>query len=155
LESNLGGDVGVLTVDATDVYVGRNKQILKVPKGGTDAGTPAVFAMTDGAMQKIANDANAIFWVDASRVRTLAKSNVGGTPVDVASGQDDPSALALDATSVYWTNAGDGRVQMAPKSGGAATTLSSGEAQPMAIAVDPSGVFWTNYGDGRVRVIWR
>jgi hypothetical protein len=155
LESNLGADVRVVTVDATDIYVGRGGQILKVPKGGSSAPSPAVFATTDGTVQGIASDADTIYWIDTSRVRSLAKSNAGGTSTDLASVQDGPSAIAIDSENVYWTNAGDGRVQTVSKHGGTATTLSSGEAQPMAIAIDAAGVFWTNYADGRVRVIWR
>src|SRR5262249_21993094 len=62
LESNLGQDVRVVTVDATDVYIGRGGQILKVPKGGSAAATPAVFATADGTVQAIANDTDTIYW---------------------------------------------------------------------------------------------
>jgi hypothetical protein len=153
---SLAKDVTVLTVDATDVYVGRPTQILKVPKGGSDGGAPVVFATTDGPVQAIVNDDTSVYWADTSRVRSLDKLKVGETPIDLATAQNSPWAIAVDDDGyVYWTNAGDGVVRAIAKTGGEPKTLSTGEGQPMAIAVDATGVFWTNYSDGRVRVIWR
>ena len=155
LGPDLPTDLKVLTVDGTDIYAGRPNQIVKISRGGVPTGAGAVFATTTGAVTAIANDDTTVYWADATRVRSLAKKNVGGTPTDLATDQRSPSAIALDRDDVYWANAVDGLIGSVPKSGGAITTLSTMEGQPMAIAVDQAGLFWTNYADGRVRVIWR
>jgi XTP/dITP diphosphohydrolase len=150
------GDVGVVTVAATDVYVAKTGSILSVPKtGAPDGSAPVVFANTNGSVQAITNDETSVYWLETTSVLRLDIANSGGTVVVLASGQDTPSALAVDDAYVYWTNAGDGLVQAIPKGGGAAKTLAKGENEPRGIAVDAAGIYWTNSGDGRVRVIWR
>jgi hypothetical protein len=71
----------------------------------------------------------------------------GGSPVPLASAQDNPSAIAIDSTSVYFTSGVlPGTAAKVPLAGGRSVTFASGLSVPTGIAVDSTSAYVTNSG---------
>jgi hypothetical protein len=89
---------------------------------------------------------------DEAGQRVTASSLGAGTPVVLATGQEQPGNLVVDDTRVYWSRAGnaasDGSIASVPQSGGSVTVLASGQNVPFGLAVDASNVYWTNFDAG-------
>ena len=153
------GPVRAVAIDAGTVYWSRNGTGEVLRRG---AGMVETFvAAADGGpneagLSSLAVDADAVYWtndVDGT-VKRLAKTNPGGEPTVIATGEGSPRGIAVDGACVYWADYTGGTVRAAPKTGGPAFTLAMGQA-PYAIAVDPSGVYAAIEGDGAILHIAR
>jgi hypothetical protein len=99
-----------ITIDATTIYFtsnygGGNMGVYSIPIGGGSATTLAGTEMFPGM---ITSDANAIYWLDGSRVRKMTKS--GGpasvttiVPVTALLSNGTLNDIALDANYLYFT----------------------------------------------------
>jgi hypothetical protein len=149
-----GPQSSALVVDATNVYWAGNETVMSVPiKGGTV--TTLAPSPDLGVSPGIAVTATDLYWTN-ERGTVMKVDKGGGTPVTVASGQNQPLGIAVDATSVYWTTyalcAGaldgavtcSGSVMAVPLGGGASTTLS--QLGAYEIAVDGTSVYFRASG---------
>jgi hypothetical protein len=98
-----------IALDATNVYftVGAGSGgggIWRVPKAAGPASQMALASAPYG----LACDAvtSFVYWTDTENSTVMKMTTVdGGSPVTVASGQNNPTEIVLDSTYVYWTNA--------------------------------------------------
>ena len=72
----------------------------------------------------------------------------GGTPIDIATGEDAPVTIALSATDVYWGTTGvlqtvPGGVYRAPIAGGSATTVVSASAGIDQVSIVGGQLYWS------------
>jgi hypothetical protein len=149
---------GALALDATSVYfttqgvpTGSSPAIVKVPKAGGTATTPAtMFTMP----WDLAVDATSVYWtirVDlanpATSGGTVKSAPVSGAAsVTLASDLGGPEGIAVDAANVYFTEGPVGRLSKLPLAGGTPTVLASGLDFPSAVAVDADNIYWVESG---------
>jgi hypothetical protein len=147
---NLAFPTGV-AVDAVNVYVANELNILRVPLGGS---TSTSIASASQAYVIGADSAN-LYWTDVGN-GTVVEMPKSGTAVTLATGQSvgsfyGGSSLAVDSANVYWLNS-DGSVRAVPKSAGptppSTILVSTGGAG--GIAADGANVYFTNLGAGTV-----
>jgi hypothetical protein len=86
--------------------------IRKVPLAG-GSWTPLATQLPSPAVM-VAIDATSIYWTDKQAIMKLDKN--GGTPIALASGQNNALAIAVDASNVYWSTAvQNGSILKTPK----------------------------------------
>ena len=111
-----------------------------------DAGTPTTLASSASPFG-VAVDGTHVYWTDVRGRSVMKVPLAGGTPVTLASDQEQAFYLAVDATYVYWTVGIDpGAVMKVPLEGGTPVTIASGQMNPEEIAVDATSVYWTTFG---------
>ena len=121
-------------------------------EGGACSGSkcqPAVLATGAGAYE-MALDATNLYWIDTAANTVVKLALSGGSPVNLATGQNVPDGIALDAANVYWTTSGGGSAGTVMKCaiGGCANSpqvLASARSDPTGIAVDANNVYWGEY----------
>ncbi len=98
------GPVGMLAVDANNVYWVANGQVMWLPlKGGT---TPIPFGVGDGGIaQGLAIDASNLYVTAGSTVLTTPLPPGSGATVTLAAKQTSPGAIAAGPGGVYWGSA--------------------------------------------------
>ena len=129
---------------------------------GADAGNVAIDAGGPGASTTLASSGLAVRHRRRQHARVLDGQHSlhghegplgGGTPVTLASNQDNAWAIAVDATNVDRTLRPIrtvGAVMTVPLEGGTPVTFASGQMYPETLAVDGTHVYWTATGDGTV-----
>jgi hypothetical protein len=103
--------------------------------------TPLVPA-AGGMPLAIAVDAASVYWVDRAAVKKVPIG--GGTPVVLASGQNDPAGLVVDDHHIYWSNYAGGTVTRANLDGSDPHDVASGQRQPFSMAADDLAIYWVN-----------
>lgn len=74
-------------------------------------------------------------------------ATTGGTPTDLAKGQDGPWAIAVASNVVFFTlapTAGTGGISAVSTSGGNPSTIQTGATGAFGVAVDATNAYWTN-----------
>lgn len=128
-------------------------------EGRRAEGEPGIFRVSKsgGAVERlvagkgvhaIAVDAESVFWLqpDSDAVMRVPKS--GGTPVAVASGQENLMAIAVDEGHVFWATRE--ALWRADKRGGRPQSVASSISLPTSIAVDQASVYWYSDISGKL-----
>jgi hypothetical protein len=140
-------DAGTPTDTGSDVAVDASPL---PPSGVIATGVRKVFS--------IAVDDTAVYWaedVDSARAKATDPKTgkitklllAGGSPIDLAVGEDAPVTIALSGTDIYWGTTGvlqtvPGGVYKAPVAGGARTTVVSATAGIDQILIAGGQLYW-------------
>ncbi len=107
LVSAPGAGFGI-ALDASDVYFITSDVVMSVPLNGGTATTLVTLGGTgiavDDCFVYFTTGTPGAGLTPSGTVMKVAKT--GGSPVTLATGQDQPGSIAVDATSVYWVNNG-------------------------------------------------
>jgi hypothetical protein len=164
---SVGGPVGGIAVDATNVYwtsrlvVGSGLLGPEIApalmRTAITGGTPTTLASETPATEPagsewfgVAVDSNNIYWTDIyDGVLEMPLSGLqdGGSPITLASGDTGVYSLAVSSTSVYWNTGNSAYFMSAPIGGGTAITLISGyqyNSGPQNLAVNATTLYWGN-----------
>jgi len=147
--------------DVTWLEYAGDGRLLRAPRAGG-----AAEVLATGLVRPVAlalDPDGSVVWAEAGLARTGAAGGrvrrlaPGGTPTDLAVGQDRPGAIAVRAGLVYWRNQGDGRIRAVPVAGGAVIELAAGQPGPGGLVLAADGVVWlavggTYYGGEVMRV---
>jgi hypothetical protein len=165
LASGQTGMLGIVAIDATNIYWGLNStsngMILSVPIAG---GTVTTIASGQAGPWGLASTGSLIYWANSNPVGSSVASIVSSitppfspSPYTNASGfMGNPGPIAVDSTSVYFTdiNGGSTYIMKAPaQTSGSAVTLSPGTTEMFGCATDSSFVYFTNYGGGTIQKV--
>jgi len=105
------------------------------------APTPLVPA-TGGTPFSLAVDAESVYWADGGAVKKVPVA--GGSPVVLASAQNQAFGIVVDANHVYWSSYGDGTINRANLDGSEAAPVATGQRHPYTMAADDLAVYWIN-----------
>ena len=127
-------------------------------QGGTCSGgncQAVVLAPNQKTPWGIAADTESVFWlVEGSSADDGSVFSVpvgGGTPDEIANGQNGPVQIAILDDWLFWTNfQGGGSVRRMNKDGTDLTTLAQASG-PWALAAGSTHLYWTNTSDGSIR----
>jgi hypothetical protein len=114
-----------------------------------------VLAATVGAPQELAQDKDAVYWVEGSgfdggAILGVPKTPDAGAPTVVAGGLAQPDAIAADDSAVYFTDLRENAVKVVAKDGGV-SVIAPAQPTPRLITLDSYYVYWANQGDGTIR----
>jgi hypothetical protein len=136
--------ISAIAVDEAYLYWIEPTSIRRAPIGGGNEGS-----LADEAAAGIALDADNVYWTTPpDRVRFTGK--LGGTPLDLATGQLNPRGIAVQGDYIYWANAGDMSAPGLVARRSRETTLETvavDKLGPLQIAVGAGLVYWTNASD--------
>lgn len=133
-----------LAIDADNLYLGTNDEIIVLPKSG---GAAVVLATGQGSINRLAVDATHVYWTTGSaELRRVAKS--GGSVSTLVAGMTIPRGLAVNGQEVFWGDADD--LYKAPATGGTATLLA--KVTVHSLVADATDVYLTDYF-GKVQTI--
>lgn len=143
----LAGDVsGEIAVAGNDVFYALFDGVqYTIEKVATSGGTPVALAVTPDRPLSLAVDAGAVYWLDATSIRTVPIT--GGTPVTVHTGLQSPVDLVVAAGQyLLWTENAccpvTGRVMRVPISGGTAVEIAAAPDAPRRMFVHGDEVLW-------------
>jgi hypothetical protein len=81
----------------------------------------------------VAAGGGSVYWTDAASGTVMRASTTGGTPVTMASGQDEPTEIGLYGRTLYWLNhAGDRALMKVAAAGGTPAVVAASPPQPDA-----------------------
>jgi hypothetical protein len=156
LASGQGGPFGI-AVDRANVYWANTTAgtVMKVPLGG---GSPTTLASGQAMPLNVVVDATSVYWTNSALIGSGASGSPaggqimkvaigGGTPVTLATKQDQPWGIAVDQANVYWTNNDGGNTLQLSLGGGTPITLGTGSGLPHGIALDATTVYWGPRGE--------
>ena len=151
-----GSYIESMTADATMLYLGRDGQIMAVPKAG--GVVKMIFEEPPEARSATAgiavDDTHVYFSGSGGRVVSRVPKG-GGARELLASNVDYPQQIAIDSTHVYVAMNGTGpagttptgAIVRIPKAGGPIEELAKNQHFPGAIAIDGANVYFANSAD--------
>jgi hypothetical protein len=137
-----------LVLGATEVFVLRNDQLVKVPKlGGTI--TSLVPSLVNP--WRLALVGSTVYWTSPDQARVFSIPTAGGTTATVWAGTPSqrPLQITADSSSLYFMNLTD--LRRVPLSGGAGTALIASSG-PGPLTTDAASVYFSEGGIRKIPV---
>ncbi len=160
-----------IAVDATNVYWPSGDFYSPIMKVAISGGAAAPVTPSQDVPLSVAVFESNIFWTSKGTTLDYHQLDkgyvmkaplVGGTPIELATGQLRPRSIVTDGSYAYWTNQGDrdmeswdsvpnsGSVMRAAADGSELSSVAAGQNGPHSIAIDETHIYWTNEDDGTV-----
>jgi hypothetical protein len=157
IEYGIGAGRGLVLDGAGYYYIastGNGDRVFRCPAGGC-GNMPDELALAVGSPQRLAQDKNALYWIEAAgfdggAILTVSKVPDAGRANVLAAGLAQPEAIAADESAVYFTDLRENAVKRLAKSDHAVAVIARAQAAPRLLAVDATSVYWAN-SDGTIR----
>jgi len=125
----------LIVADAERIYWGSDDGTIRsLSHGGGDEATVLTTDQDFSWPGDMELDDTDLFWSAGEAVMKMPKS--GGTPTEIASGQDYPDQLSLDDANVYFST--DSSFSRVGLSGGTVEILAESDDDPSGISVSPT-----------------